>query len=259
MNILDTIVQEKRKSVAVQKSRVSLEMLKGSSLYNRTPFSLVKNIIENNEIGIIAEFKRKSPSKGNIYAEADVVQVTTGYQSAYASAVSILTDTDFFGGSNQDLIDARPTLHLPILRKDFIIDPYQIYEAKSIGADIILLIAACLSVQELDEFAQLAKSLGMEVLLELHEEEEIDHISKHVDLVGINNRSLKTFDVNIQRSLKMAKLIPDDYIKVAESGIDDPSLIRLFKENGFRAFLIGEYFMKTHQPGKALELFINKI
>ncbi|MFM1794821.1 MAG: indole-3-glycerol phosphate synthase TrpC [Bacteroidota bacterium] len=259
MNILDTIVQEKRKSVVVQQSMVSLEMLKASTFYNRTPFSLVKHIQENNEVGIIAEFKRKSPSKGNIYADADVVQVTTAYQSAQASAVSILTDTDFFGGSNQDLIDARPLLKIPILRKDFIIDPYQIHEAKSIGADLILLIAACLTVEEVDEYAQLAKSLGMEVLLELHDEEELGHISPHVDLVGINNRSLKTFKVDIDRSLKMASLIPNNYLKVAESGIDDPSLIRLFKKNGFQAFLIGEFFMKTHQPGQALADFIEKI
>lgn len=259
MTILDTIVQQKRKLVEVQQKKVTLEELKQSPYYNRTPISLGNIIRNNNEIGIIAEFKRKSPSKGDIFAEADVIEVTSGYQSAKASAISILTDMNFFGGSNEDLLFARPNLNIPILRKDFIIDPYQIHEAKSIGADLILLIAACLSVSEVNEFTLLAKSLGLEVLLELHDEEELGHVSEHVDLVGINNRSLKTFDVDVNRSLKMAAMIPNGFIKVAESGIDDPNMIRLFKENGFGAFLIGEHFMKTHQPGQALAEFIQKI
>jgi indole-3-glycerol phosphate synthase len=259
MNILEKIVAHKRVWVAEQQAKKSVEELKQSLYYMRPTFSLVDKIRNGSEAGIIAEFKRRSPSKGDIYANADVVEVVSGYQNAKASAVSILTDVEFFGGSDHDLLEARPHLTIPILRKDFIIDPYQIHEAKALGADIILLIAACLSVQEVKELAQLAKSLGLEVLLELHDEDELGHVSTHIDLVGINNRSLKTFEVNVERSLSMAASIPNSFIKVAESGIDDPALIRLFKSNGFSAFLIGEYFMKTHVPGPALEKFIQQI
>lgn len=259
MNILEKIVARKRVWVAEQQSKQPLEELRQSVYYKRSTFSLVDKIRQGNEAGIIAEFKRKSPSKGDIYANANVVGVVSGYQSAQASAISILTDVDFFGGSDQDLLEARPHLKIPILRKDFIIDPYQIHEAKAIGADIILLIAACLSVQEVKELSQLAKSLGLEVLLELHDEDELGHVSTHIDFVGINNRSLKTFEVNVERSLLMAASISNSYIKVAESGIDDPALVRLFKENGYGAFLIGEYFMKTQTPGLALEKFIQQI
>ncbi|MEY3058879.1 MAG: indole-3-glycerol phosphate synthase TrpC [Bacteroidota bacterium] len=259
MNILEKIVDYKREWVAKQQEKKSIEELKQSIYYKGPTISLVDKIRQGNETGIIAEFKRRSPSKGDIYANADVVEVVSSYQKARASAVSILTDVHFFGGSDYDLLEARPHLTIPILRKDFIIDPYQIHEAKAIGADIILLIAACLSVKEVKELAQLAKSLGLEVLLELHDEDELGHVSTHIDLVGINNRSLKTFEVDVKRSLSMAASIPNSFIKVAESGIDDPALIRLFKSNGFGAFLIGEYFMKTHVPGPALEKFIQQI
>jgi indole-3-glycerol phosphate synthase len=227
--------------------------------YRRTTISLLEKVKASNDAAIIAEFKRKSPSKGNIYEQADVVQVITAYQKAGASAISILTDQEFFGGSDQDLIDARTHLNIPILRKDFIIDGYQIHEAKALGADVILLIAACLTIEEVKIFSELAKSLDLEVLLELHDEVELGHICSTVDFVGINNRSLKTFDVDIQRSLAMANAIPDSFCKVAESGINDPEQIKLFKSNGFEAFLIGEYFMKTHQPGVALEKLIQQI
>jgi indole-3-glycerol phosphate synthase len=259
MNILEKIVAQKRVWIAEQQSKKSVEELKQSLYYERPTISLVNKIRHGKEAGIIAEFKRRSPSKGDIYANADVVEVVSGYQTAKASAVSILTDVEFFGGSDKDLLDARPHLTIPILRKDFIINTYQIHEAKAIGADIILLIAACLSVQEVKELSQLAKSLGLEVLLELHDEDELGHVSTHIDFVGINNRSLKTFEVNVKRSLIMASSISNSYIKVAESGIDDPALVRLFKENGFGAFLIGEYFMKTQDPGPALEKFIQQI
>lgn len=259
MDILAQIVGKKKEWVASKKRNKSLEELKHTADYSRSIYSLSTNIRAGNGHGIIAEFKRKSPSKGNIFIDADVVEVTKDYQSAGASAISILTDQEFFGGSDEDLINARKQLTIPILRKDFIVDPYQIVEAKSIGADIILLIAACLTKQQVSEFSQLAKSIGLEVLLELHDEVELEHISRDVDFVGINNRSLKTFDVNVERSLKMAAAIPDGYIKVAESGIDQPGQVRLFKDNGYGAFLIGEYFMKTRQPGQSLEQFIQQI
>lgn len=259
MSILDKIVLKKREWIANQKSMIPLERMMESVGYRRTIFSLLEKVRASNDAAIIAEFKRKSPSKGNIYEQADVVQVTSAYQKAGASAISILTDHEFFGGADQDLIDARIHLSIPILRKDFIIDAYQIHEAKALGADVILLIAACLTTDEVKMFSELAKSIGLEVLLELHDEEEIGHICNTVDFVGINNRSLKTFDVDIARSLKMAASIPDSFCKVAESGIDDPEQIKLFKSNGFDAFLIGEYFMKTHQPGVALEKLIQQI
>jgi indole-3-glycerol phosphate synthase len=209
--------------------------------------------------GIIAEFKRKSPSKGVINDRVDLLEVTKGYQDAGASAVSILTDEYFFGGDDQDVVRAREVLDIPILRKEFIIDEYQVHEAKALGADLILLIAACLTKEEVVRFSTVARSLGLEVLLELHDEDELGHVCETIDLVGINNRSLKTFDVNIARSLRMAGELPKDKLKVAESGIDDPAQVKLFRENGYSAFLIGENFMKTNDPGIALHEFRNQI
>ncbi len=259
MNILDTIVERKKAEIAERKQQKSLDMIKADDYYSRKTISLVEGLSKPNASGIIAEFKRKSPSKGIINDRVDPVEVTKAYQDAGASAVSILTDAYFFGGNDQDLLRARQTLDIPILRKEFIIDEYQVHEAKALGADLILLIAACLSKEEVVRFSTLARSLGLEVLLELHDEDELDHVCDTIDLVGINNRSLKTFDVNIARSLRMAGQLPKDKLKVAESGIDDPAQVKLFKENGYSAFLIGENFMKTNDPGMALNEFRNQI
>ncbi|MFN5422900.1 MAG: indole-3-glycerol phosphate synthase TrpC [bacterium] len=259
MNILDTIIEKKRVEVSGRKQHKGLNELQQSIHYSRTPISLTSTLKQNSSSGIIAEFKRRSPSKGIINAQADVIQVATAYQDAGAAAISVLTDESFFGGSDNDLLRVRPHLHIPILRKEFIIDQYQVHEAKAIGADLILLIAACLDPEEVRELSTLAKSIGLEVLLELHDEDEIGHICDTVDLVGINNRSLKTFDVNIERSLMMSRQIPQDKLRVAESGIDDPAQVRLFSENGYNAFLIGENFMKTSDPGLALRKFIENI
>lgn len=259
MNILDTIVERKRTEVAERKQRKPLEVIKADALYTRKTISLVEGLSRPYASGIIAEFKRKSPSKGIINDRVDPVEVTKAYQDAGASAVSILTDAYFFGGHDQDVVRARQVLDIPILRKEFIIDEYQVHEAKALGADLILLIAACLSKEEVVRFSTLARSLGLEVLLELHDEDELEHVCATVDLVGINNRSLKTFDVNIARSLRMAGQLPKDKLKVAESGIDDPAQVKLFRENGYSAFLIGENFMKTNDPGMALHEFRNQI
>lgn len=259
MNILDTIIEKKRTEVSERKQRKGLNELLNSDYYSRTPISLVNSLKKGDSSGIIAEFKRLSPSKGIINSEADIVTVAASYQDAGAAAISVLTDESFFGGSDSDLLSVRPHLHIPILRKEFIIDPYQVHEARAIGADLILLIAACLTPSDVSDLSSLAKSIGLEVLLELHDADEIGHICDAVDLVGINNRSLKTFDVNIERSLMMAKQIPDSKLKVAESGIDDPAQVKLFSENGYNAFLIGENFMKTNDPGLALRSFIEKI
>lgn len=259
MNILDTIVERKRTEVADRKQQKSLDVIKADAWYTRKTISLVEGLSRPNASGIIAEFKRKSPSKGIINDRLDPVEVTKAYQAAGASAVSILTDEYFFGGHDQDVLRARQLLDIPILRKEFIIDEYQVHEAKALGADLILLIAACLSKEEVVRFSTLARSLGLEVLLELHDEDELEHVCETVDLVGINNRSLKTFDVNIARSLRMAGQLPKDKLKVAESGIDDPDQVKLFRENGYSAFLIGENFMKTNDPGMALNEFRNQI
>lgn len=259
MNILDTIVARKKAEVDERKKRKPLDVIKLDAFYIRDTISLVEGLSRPNASGIIAEFKRKSPSKGVINDRVDLLEVTKGYQDAGASAVSILTDEYFFGGDDQDVVRAREVLDIPILRKEFIIDEYQVHEAKALGADLILLIAACLTKEEVVRFSTVARSLGLEVLLELHDEDELGHVCETIDLVGINNRSLKTFDVNIARSLRMAEQLPKDKLKVAESGIDDPAQVKLFRENGYSAFLIGENFMKTNDPGIALHEFRNQI
>ena len=259
MNILETIVENKKKELHQKKQDVSINMLAESIYYNRIPISLSNSLREGIGSGIIAEFKRRSPSKGLINGVASPLEVAIDYQLAGASAISILTDQVFFGGSDTDLMMVRDAIHIPILRKEFIIDPYQIHEAKAIGADLILLIAACLTPAEVRTFSLLARELSMEVLLELHDEDELGHICDEVHFVGINNRSLKTFDVDIERSLAMAMKIPSSKLKIAESGIDDPTMIDLFWENGYSGFLIGENFMKMENPGMALNQFIKKI
>jgi indole-3-glycerol phosphate synthase len=259
MNILETIVAHKKIEVDGRKAVSPIAALEQVPAYSRNIFSLKAGLHLPNASGIIAEFKRKSPSKGLINGTADPVSVTAGYAAAGASAVSILTDNHFFGGQDEDILNCRPNLSIPVLRKEFIVDPYQIHESKALGADLILLIAACLSKNEVAALASLAHSLGMEVLLELHDVEELDHVCDDIDFVGINNRSLKTFDVNIKRSLLMAAQLPADKIKIAESGIDDPALLSLFQENGYSGFLIGECFMKHANPVSALQDFMAKI
>lgn len=259
MTILDTIVAQKRIEVEKKKLIHDVSFLKRQPAYSRNCFSLKSGLLDPEATGIIAEFKRKSPSKGWINASADPIAVTGSYQAAGASGISILTDESFFGGKNEDVINCRPHLDIPILRKEFIIDTYQVHESKSLGADLILLIAACLTREEVAQLAALAHDIGLEVLLELHDEDELGHVCNDVDLVGINNRSLKTFEVNIERSIRMAGRLPADKIKVAESGIDQPEQVRMFRENGYKGFLIGESFMKNADPGEALTAFVKNI
>lgn len=258
MNILDKIIIQKKIEVAQRKISVDVKNLEEQPFYKRQTLSLKQFLLDESKTGIIAEFKRKSPSKGIINAAADVVEVTTAYTNNGAACLSVLTDSDFFGGSTEDLVKARVS-NIPILRKDFMIDEYQVVEAKTMGADVILLIAACLTPVEVRRLAAFAKSLQMEVLLELHAEEELEHICDETEIVGINNRNLKTFEVDIERSLRMAEKIPSTKIKVAESGISSVENIRLFKENGFRGFLIGENFMKSENPGNAFKEFVKNL
>jgi indole-3-glycerol phosphate synthase len=258
MNILDDIIRHKKSEIEKKKSEISIPMLEGGPLFNRPVLSLKESLLDPGKTGIIAEFKRRSPSKGIINAEADVIEVTKAYTESGASGLSVLTDGHFFGGSDQDLIKARVNV-IPILRKEFIIDAYQLVEAKSIGADAILLIAACLTPAQVKSLAGMARNLGLEVLLELHGEEEIGHICDDVELVGINNRDLKTFKVDIERSLRMAAMIPAVKIKVAESGISSVEMITRFKKHGFHGFLAGEIFMKQPDPTIAFIEFVNQL
>ena len=258
MNILETIIAHKKIEVAERNQIISQTSLMQTKNFDRKCFSLIKSLTKENSTGIIAEFKRKSPSKGFINEHADVVEVTTGYTQVGAACLSVLTDTNFFGGSTADLVAARVN-NIPILRKDFIIAEYQIAEAKAMGADVILLIAACLTPEEVQTLAIYAVSIGLEVLLELYDESELNHICDETILVGINNRNLKDFKVNIDASLRMAKLIPESKIKIAESGINDAAMIQVFKNAGFKGFLIGEMFMKEANPAEAFNNFVQNI
>ena len=258
MNILDTIIAKKKIEVASNKARVSVDELQQSDLFMRPIFSLKEFLLDETKTGIIAEFKRQSPSKGVINGTADVLEVTKAYTLNGASCLSVLTDEHFFGGSEQDLRKARVN-DIPILRKDFIIDEYQIVEARSMGADVILLIAACLTPERVKELATFAKSIQLEVLLEIHSEEELQHICDETELVGVNNRDLKTFSVDINRSIELSKKIPDNKIKIAESGINDIETIRILRQAGFKGFLIGENFMKQPDPTIAFAIFVEQL
>jgi len=255
--ILDDIVDAKK--IEIMNRGSSAEKANGINFLDRKCISL-KNILESDETtGIIAEFKRKSPSKGWFNETANAAEVVSQYEQFGAACASVLTDSEFFGGSLHDLYSARQKVNIPLLRKDFIIDESQIEEAKKFGADVILLIAAILSPQRVKELSKQASNLGLEVLLELHAENELGHICNEIELVGINNRDLKTFKVDIERSLRMAEKIPKDKIRIAESGISSVENIRLFRENGFKGFLIGETFMKEPDPGKAFQNFVKKL
>jgi indole-3-glycerol phosphate synthase len=258
MNILDKIIEQKKIEVAERKLTTSIEHLEASTFYTRTVFSLKQFLLDETKTGIIAEFKRKSPSKGIINDKVDVEDVTKAYTKFGASCLSILTDEHFFGGSAKDLKRARVN-RIPILRKDFIIDEYQIVEARAMGADVILLIAACLTPERVQELATFAKKLQLEVLLEIHNEEELQHICAETEIVGVNNRDLKTFTVDINRSIELSKKIPADKIKIAESGIHNVETICIFKKAGFRGFLIGENFMKQPDPMIAFADFVNQL
>lgn len=260
MTILDKIIAFKKKEVAKIKADVPVKKLVESPLFNRQPLSLRESLLENNSSGIIAEFKRQSPSKGIINDTATIEEVTEGYLDANVAAQSILTDTSFFGGTMVDIMQARAiNTTRPILRKDFIVDGFQIVEAKAIGADVILLIAACLTKEEIKNYGQLAIDLGLEVLYEVHTQEDLDKIVLNNKIIGINNRNLKTFEVDLEHSITLANQIPESCVRVSESGLSDPRIITGLKEYGFKGFLIGEHFMKTENPGEACEAFINQI
>ncbi len=253
MTILDKIIERKKLEITGAKSRLSLDRLKNTAFFERPTDSLKESI--KSKSGIIAEFKRQSPSKGIINNSVQPLDVVSAYENFGASGISILTDHDFFGGNLNDIVSVRNDINIPILRKDFMIDEYQFYEAKSIGADVILLIASCLSPAQVQEFTDLAHELNMEVLLEIHTEDELKHFNSKIDLVGINNRNLKDFKVDLQHSVQLKNLLPKEVLSVAESGIYNLEDFQFLKEKGFDGFLMGEYFMKNTDPAKAFENF----
>ena len=248
MNILDKIIATKRNEVAKRIQLYPLELLQQSIYYKTPVVSLSKYLKREDRFGIIAEFKRQSPSAGVINNSSSVEKTSIGYMQAGASALSILTDKEYFGGSSADLIEARKFNFCPILRKDFIVDAYQVHEAKSIGADAILLIAACLSKTEIKTLSKLANDIGLEVLMEIHEVTELEKISNHVQIVGINNRDLKTFKTNIETSKSLFPKLPSSVVKISESGLNNAEDLAALKTLGFNGFLIGGYFMQEAEP-----------
>lgn len=260
MTILDKIIERKKVEVEKAKALVPLEKLLNYPYFSVACLSLRESILDPEKTGIIAEYKRASPSKGDINNTSAVEDVVKAYEEAGASAVSILTDGEFFKGKLADLSKAREAISIPILRKEFIVDKYQITEAKAYGADVILLIAACLKQEEVQEFAAYAKQIGLNVLLEVHNEQELlNNLFDDIDAIGVNNRNLKDFSVDLQHSYDLLDNIPSEYIKVSESGISDPETIKALKAAGFQGFLIGENFMKTSDPGQAIKDFVKEI
>lgn len=259
MTILDKIIENKRRELEILTRVIAIGDLENSRLFKREIFSLSEFLLDKSKTGIIAEFKRKSPSKGIINSSSPVEEVTSGYFREGASGVSVLTDTQFFGGSKADLLKIRDKSIFPILRKDFIIDEYQVIESKSIGADAILLIAAALGNREILCLSELARSLGMEVLLEIHEPDELVKVNQYVNIIGVNNRSLKTFEVNIDISESLAGKIPQEFLKISESGISSPQAINKLRGCGYDGFLMGEKFMYTADPVKAFSEFIKDL
>lgn len=259
-NILEEIIAHKVKEVEAAKAKKSIQQLEKNTLFKKPSLSLSKALQADNASGIIAEFKRKSPSKGILNDQVRPDEVVFGYEAAGATAVSILTDEFYFGGAKKDLILGQATINIPALRKDFTIDEYQVIEAKAMGADVILLIAAALSPNKIKELAQLAKSVHLDVLLEVHNLEELEtSVNEFVDIVGVNNRDLKTFNVSIQTSLDLVEKIPNDFVKISESGISKVEVIQTLREAGYQGFLMGENFMKNQDPAEACQEFIQKL
>ena len=259
MNILDRIIIDKKREVILKKSIIPVLQLEASVFFGTKTISLSENL-RNSTSGIIAEHKRRSPSKAEINYSFTVEEVVKGYETAGACGISVLTDGKYFGGSLDDLLLARASVNIPLLRKEFIVDEYQILEAKAHGADLILLIAAVLTRDEIKILSEFAKSLGLEVLLEIHNLEELEKsIMPTLDMIGVNNRNLKTFEVSLDFSKELADKIPNDFVKVSESGISSIEAIQELKPFGYQGFLIGENFMKTDNAGKAATEFISKL
>lgn len=259
MDILTKIVNDKRIEVNLRKALIPTKQLEQSILFERETVSLAQNLRESHT-GIIAEHKRRSPSKQVINHNLNVFDVAKGYEKAGVCGMSVLTDGKYFGGSLDDLLTARASCNLPLLRKEFIIDTYQILEAKAYGADVILLIAAILTREEIKTFSEFAKSLKLDVLLEVHNLEELQKsIMPSLDMLGVNNRNLKTFEVSLDTSKQLSEHIPSDFVKVSESGISSIEAIKTLQPFGYKGFLIGENFMKTDNAGQSASDFISEL
>lgn len=259
MNILDKIIFDKKREVILKKSIIPVSQLESSVFFERQTISLSQKL-KTSSTGIIAEHKRRSPSKSVINHNFTVEEVVKGYENAGACGISVLTDGKYFGGSLDDLLLARASVNIPLLRKEFIVDEYQILEAKAFGADLILLIAAVLTREEIKSLSEFAKKLGLEVLLEVHNQEELEKsIMPTLDMIGVNNRNLKTFEVSLDFSKQLAAQIPNDFVKVSESGISSIEAIAELRPYGYNGFLIGENFMKTDNAGQAATEFISKL
>jgi len=259
MDILQRIVRDKRIEVNLRKQLIPVSQLEQSVLFERETVSLA-NKLQNSKSGIIAEHKRRSPSKQIINHSLNVQDVAEGYENAGVCGMSVLTDGKYFGGSLDDLLTARASCNIPLLRKEFIIDKYQILEAKAYGADVILLIAAILKREEIKQYSEFAKNLRLDVLLEVHNEKELNKsIMPSLDMLGVNNRNLKTFDVSLETSKTLSELIPNDFVKVSESGISSIDAIKELQPYGYQGFLIGENFMKTNNPGASATEFIKTL
>ena len=259
MNILDKIIFDKKREVELKKSIIPVSQLESSVLFDSRTISLSK-ILRSSQTGIIAEHKRRSPSKSEINYNFTVEEVVKGYESAGVCGISVLTDGKYFGGSLDDLLLARASVNVPLLRKEFIVDEYQILEAKAHGADLILLIAAVMTREEVKQLSEFAESLGLEVLLEVHNLEELrKSIMPSLNMIGVNNRNLKTFEVSLDFSKALASEIPNEFVKVSESGISSIEAINELKPYGYKGFLIGENFMKTDNAGASAKEFISKL
>ncbi|QRX64841.1 indole-3-glycerol phosphate synthase TrpC [Dysgonomonadaceae bacterium zrk40] len=258
-DVLSEIVAHKKREVARQMKEHPLSMLEQKLSAERIPFYSLKTALEESSTGIIAEFKRRSPSKGWINRSAEATTVVQAYEAAGAAALSVLTDEPYFGGTLDDLRTATKSVSIPVMRKEFIVDEYQIYDAKLSGASAILLIAAAITKEESKRFTELAGELQLEVLLELHDERETEYITPHNRLIGINNRNLGSFVTDVQKSFRMIDLLPREALLISESGISDPQVVRELRDAGYRGFLIGENFMKCDEPGESLRAFLGEI
>jgi indole-3-glycerol phosphate synthase len=264
MDILETITANKRIEVSQQKEALPLDMLLNLSeqQFNTRTVSM-RARLEASPVGIIAEFKRRSPSKGWLFPEAKIEEIVPYYEQGGASACSVLTDSLFFGGSFNDLKKARRSVKLPLLRKDFIIDEYQLFQARALGADAVLLIAACLTEEQCRQLAKTARQIELETLLEIHTEDELSYLNDDISLLGVNNRNLGTFDTNVDNSYRLIDRLKaetgDEFLLVSESGISSAEDIKRLRIAGFRGFLLGEAFMKTNNPGETLALMVREV
>jgi len=260
MNILETIVEHKREEIAERKRKLKVSALSDMEYFHRQPLSLTKSLRQCERFSIIAEIKRSSPSAGSIAKNISPEKLAQEYQSNGAAGISVLTDERFFSGTLKDLTCVRESISIPLLRKDFIINDYQLFEAKAYGADAVLLIAAILEQSQLHELFAASKELGLECLVELYEQQEIDKLDfDSMNLIGINNRDLRTFTVDLNHSIEIAKLLPHNVTIVSESGIQSSSDLKKLKDVNIHAALIGEFLMKSEQPGYALKQLLQEV